>query len=64
MIWKLLTSLLSSDSQPATGTYPDGLFPVLAAKDMANESDRNFRTSYGRDYSLARKLDGLPQSFA
>jgi hypothetical protein len=64
MIWKLLASFLSSDSQPATGTYPDGLFPVLAAKERAGESDRNFRASYGRDYSLARKLDGLPRSFA
>ena len=64
MSWKLLTSFLPGDSQPATGTYPDGLFPALAAQERAGEGARDFRTSYARDYSLARKLDGLPQSLA
>lgn len=64
MILKIFGSRFTSDNQPATGTYPDGLFPVLAAKDLASERDRNFRDSYARDYSLGRKLDNLPIGFS
>ncbi|MCB5203266.1 hypothetical protein LH464_12375 [Neorhizobium sp. T786] len=64
MILKIFGSYFTSDNQLATGTYPDGLYPVLAAKELANERDRNFRESYARDYSLARTMDHQPPGFA
>ncbi len=60
MFWKVFESYFASDNQPATGTYADGLFPILAAKDLANERERNFRDSYARDYSSGREMKELP----
>ncbi len=63
MIWKIFTQALSTDTQPATGTYPDGFYHLLARHDLAHERDRHFRESYGRDYLLARTLDSAPPAF-
>jgi hypothetical protein len=64
MLLKIFGTHPTSDNLPATGTYPDGLYPVLAAKELVDERDRTFRESYARDYSQARKLDNLPYGFA
>lgn len=64
MIWKIFTEVLSGDNRLATGTYADGFYHVLARRDLVHERDRNFRESYGRDYSIGRELDTAPQLLA
>ena len=54
----------AGDNQLATGTYADGFYHVLAKRDLVHERDRNFRESYGRDYSIGRELDTAPHVLA
>lgn len=55
MIW--MTRKNNDSADAATGTFADGLFPLLAAQELANWAPRTFRTSYGQDYSSARKRE-------
>jgi|GEM_PF-3901494 len=57
MIWITKKTHETGESEPATGTFADGLFPVLAAQELSSRAARTFRTSYGQDYSLARKRE-------
>jgi hypothetical protein len=58
MIWiSKKHSGITSEMDTATGTYPDGLFPLLAAKELAAHAERTFRHSYGKDHSLASKRE-------
>lgn len=57
MIWITKKLHETGESEPATGTFADGLFPVLAAQELSSRAARTFRTSYGQDYSLARKRE-------
>ena len=52
------------DQFDATGTYADGVFFLTLDKDAERESNVRLRSSYGRDYSIARKLDHAPAAFA
>lgn len=61
MIWMSRRFSGLAEGEAATGTYADGLFPLLAAQELANRGERTFRDSYARDYSLARKLEAAPQ---
>ncbi len=57
MIWITKKTHEASDSELATGTFADGLFPVLAAQELSTRATRTFRSSYGQDYSLASKRE-------
>jgi hypothetical protein len=63
MIWNTKTSRdIRCQPDPATGTYADGLFPILAALELERDARRNFRQSYGRDYSAATESASLELS--
>lgn len=47
-----------------TGTFADGIFPLTSAERFAFDRDHGLRSSYGRDYLAARKLEGAPSAYA
>ena len=57
MIWISKKTAGAPESDPATGTYADGLFPALAARELEQGPERTFRHSYDQDYALARRRE-------
>ncbi len=44
-----------------TGTFADGVLALTLAEQYAADKEHGLRSSYGRDYTQARKLeDALP----
>jgi hypothetical protein len=65
----MITRTITVQRQPAnevegTGTFADGIFPLTSAEQLAFDRDHGLRTSYGRDYLAARKLDVAPPAYA
>ena len=57
MIRRIFIAYRAGDDDAATGTYADGLFPLLAAQELSSRDERTFRASYARDCSTVGKTD-------
>ena len=65
MINRFIIAAQESDAaHDATGTFADGAFPLINHEQVAVHKGHSLRTSYGRDYSLGRKMDQAPSLFA
>ena len=65
----MLTKIITVLRQPineveGTGTFADGIFPLIAAEQSAFDKGHSMRSSYERDYVTARKLEVAPPAFA
>jgi hypothetical protein len=47
-----------------TGTFADGVYPLTLSDQYAFDRDHGLRSSYGRDYTSASKLEAAPPAFA
>lgn len=54
----------SNNNLEDTGTFADGVFPLTIAEQHAAEKEQSLRSSYGRDYSTAAKLETAPPAYA
>lgn len=65
MIAKIITVLRQPTNEfEGTGTFADGIFPLTLAEQSAFDRGHSLRTSYGRDYTTARKLEEAPAAYA
>lgn len=54
IVWMMQKTTKGQETEMATGTYADGLFP-LTLKYPQGRGERSFRDSYARDTRLAHK---------
>lgn len=54
IVWMMQNTTTGPETELATGTYADGLFP-LTLRYPQGRAERSFRDSYARDTRLAHK---------
>lgn len=64
LIKNLPTRRPSASELEGTGTFADGIFPLISTGQFVFDREHGLRASYGRDESVNRKREQAPPAYA